>query len=262
MGGDPGLFGPGSVTWELNREQAVLLAGPAAAVLQVAHPQVARGVAAHSRFREDATGRLMRTLDAVYTVAFGSMEEVRVVKERVAEAHRAVRGPGYSAFDPGAQLWVLATLIMGSYEIARHVTGPLSMEEKERFLEENSRFGEVFGLSRDRVPRGWVAFEEYWRGMLEGDVLGSDPICGEVARAVVRPVRPLTFRLLSPVLEGLAVGLMPERLVAKLGLRKGAGTRWLWGILRGGLRWMVPRLPGGIRFAPAYHRACRRLRVG
>ncbi len=262
MGGDPGLFGPGSVTWKLNREQAVLLAGPAAAVLQVAHPQVARGVAEHSRFQEDAAGRLVRTLDAVYAVAFGGIDEVNHVKERVERAHRAVRGPGYNAFDPEAQLWVLATLIMGSYEMGRRVTGPLSMEERDRFLEENRRFGEVFGLNRERLPEGWVAFEAYWYGMLEGDLLGSEPVCGEMARAVVRPRKPWTFRVLSPVLEGLAVGLMPERLIGRLGLCRGGTSRLLWAMVGGALKHVAPRLPGRIRFAQAYHQACRRLGVG
>ncbi len=42
VGGDPGLFGPGSMMWYVNRERIVLLSGPAAVTLQVAHPQVAR----------------------------------------------------------------------------------------------------------------------------------------------------------------------------------------------------------------------------
>jgi uncharacterized protein (DUF2236 family) len=102
---------PNGVTRRINRELFVLLGGPAAAVLQVAHPVVARGVAGHSRFREDPMGRLGRTLAAVYTISFGTPEEIERVRQNVARAHRAVRGEGYSAFDPAAQRWVLATLI-------------------------------------------------------------------------------------------------------------------------------------------------------
>src|SRR3989440_9384676 len=48
-----GLFGPGSLTWRVNREGVLLLGGGAALVLQVAHPLVAAGVEEHSNYRED-----------------------------------------------------------------------------------------------------------------------------------------------------------------------------------------------------------------
>jgi uncharacterized protein (DUF2236 family) len=97
MAGEFIPFGPDSMMWRINREQVVLLAGPAAAVLQVAHPQVAMGVAAHSKFRTDSIGRLNRTLEAVYFVAFGTSEEVERVRDGVARAHprcfRAINHP-------------------------------------------------------------------------------------------------------------------------------------------------------------------------
>src|SRR5690606_37813674 len=53
--------------WRITREQVLLLGGPSAAILQIAHPTVALGVAHHSDFRADTLGRLRRTLDAIYT---------------------------------------------------------------------------------------------------------------------------------------------------------------------------------------------------
>ncbi|MFM8716268.1 MAG: oxygenase MpaB family protein, partial [Spartobacteria bacterium] len=172
-------FKPDSMMWRLNRERVVLLAGPAAAVLQVAHPQVAMGVAAHSRFRTDSIGRLRRTLDAVYAVAFGSQSEVARVRQAVARAHRPVQGESpqhYSAFDPGAQLWVLATLVMASVTMFRRFVGPLTENELNQFLVENARFGEVFGLAPAMLPTTWEKFEAYWREMIEGPLLGSHPL--------------------------------------------------------------------------------------
>ena len=50
----PGLYGPESEAWRLNREAMLLLgAGPRALLLQLAHPQVAAGVEEHSDFRAD-----------------------------------------------------------------------------------------------------------------------------------------------------------------------------------------------------------------
>ncbi len=42
----------------MNRYANGLLFGPAAVLLQVAHPRVVQGVADHSDFREDALGNL------------------------------------------------------------------------------------------------------------------------------------------------------------------------------------------------------------
>src|SRR5438093_12192393 len=69
--GDPGLFGPGSVVWRVGRERVLLAGGPAALLLQLAHPLVAEGVAAHSGFEREPLQRLMATLDATLTITFG-----------------------------------------------------------------------------------------------------------------------------------------------------------------------------------------------
>lgn len=257
MNGIDGFFGGGSMMWRINRERLVLLAGPAAAVMQVAHPQVARGVAAHSRFREDAGGRLMRTLDAVYAVAFGTREDIAIVRKRVAAAHAKVRGDGYSAFDPDAQLWVMATLIQGSVSMFRRFIGELSAEQLDGFLIENRAFGEVFGLPPGYMPATWPAFESYWNEMTSGNLLGSDPLCGEVARAVARPAGPWWLKMFSPVIEELAAGLIGEALVERLGLRRRTA-----GVLWPGLDGLVPVLarltPPCLRFCRAYRRAISR----
>jgi uncharacterized protein (DUF2236 family) len=252
-------FGPDSQMWRINREILVLLAGPAAAVLQVAHPVVARGVAAHSNFRKDSTGRLARTLDAVYTVAFGTEEEVRRVRREVARAHAAVRGEGYNAFDPEAQLWVMATLILGSTSMFRRFVAPLSNAELEAFLDESAAFGAVFGLDPALLPKSWNAFEKYCYSMLHGKLLGSEAICGEVARAVICPDAPIFMRALSPIFRALALELLPAQLAERLGLGKSRLRRPLWKTLDILLPPLLDKMPRALRFAPAYLRALKRV---
>ena len=69
--GDPGVFGPGSLAWTINRESVLLLGGARALLMQIAHPQVAAGVADHSDFTRNPYDRLWRTVDAALTVIFG-----------------------------------------------------------------------------------------------------------------------------------------------------------------------------------------------
>jgi uncharacterized protein (DUF2236 family) len=76
--GDPGLFGPDSEAWRLDREAMLLLgAGPRALLLQIAHPSVAAGVAEHSNFREDPWRRLDGTLRSFLTIIYGSTTRPR-----------------------------------------------------------------------------------------------------------------------------------------------------------------------------------------
>lgn len=248
----PGLFGPESLMWKINRERVVLLAGPAAAVLQAAHPQVAMGVANHSRFREDAGGRLHRTLDAVYSVTFGGREAVERIQKDVGKMHERVRGQGYSAGAPEAQLWVVATLIMASVSMFERFVAPLSMTEKNSFLMENRSFAEVFGMPPEVLPGTWEDFCQYWRKMVEGETLGSIPQCGEVARAVLQPTTPGGFRVLHPILPALASVLIPEKLSARLGLPEGWPPAQTWGVLDRILPILIPRLPPRVRFSGHY----------
>ncbi len=257
--GQAGDRGPGWITWEINRELFVLLGGPAAAVLQVAHPVVARGVAAHSRFREDSAGRLARTLQAVYAVTFGSDKEVERTRREVARAHRAVRGEGYSAFDPEAQRWVLATLIWCSVSLYERWIRKLCPEERERLLEENQLFAEAFGLAARDLWGSWAEFENYWHATLQSPELGALAASREITRAVLMPRTPWSLRLFSPLWVALARPFFPaplaERLDFPTSVWEGPGWRFL--------DWFMPRfwtrLPGGLRFAPAYRSALRRL---
>ncbi|MFV0336768.1 MAG: oxygenase MpaB family protein, partial [Chthoniobacterales bacterium] len=85
-------FSPNSSLWKVTSELVILLGGPMAAVLQAAHPEVAVAVTHHSSFKTDPTGRLERTLEAVYTLVFGTQEEAEALVAHIAEIHRHIRG--------------------------------------------------------------------------------------------------------------------------------------------------------------------------
>src|SRR5919201_1183445 len=144
---DAGLFGPGSVTWRVNREGVLLVVGGAALVLQVAHPLVAAGVAEHSNYREDPWGRLYRTLDLTTKIVFGSTEVAEEAAARIRHVHGRVHGettePGgrypagtpYDARDPELLMWVHATLVDTSLLVYTRYVGPLSIGEQQRYYE-------------------------------------------------------------------------------------------------------------------------------
>ena len=110
--GDPGYFGPGSVTWQVHGDlPSMLVGGIASLLLQSLHPLAMAGVADHSNYREDPLGRLQRTALFVGTTSFGSTQAADRAIEMVKVIHSRVVGVGptgepYQANDPDLLTWV------------------------------------------------------------------------------------------------------------------------------------------------------------
>lgn len=257
-----GLFSPDSAMWRLNRERFVLLGGASAAILQAAHPMVAMGVAAHSSFRDDTIGRLRRTLDAVYMISFGTREDAEQVMRNIRTAHARVRGDSpqkYSAMDSDAQMWVLATLIMTTVEMHRRFAAPPDRADCGRFYADMRVFGRCFGLDPAFGPQTWDEFTAYYEEMLCGPLLGSHPLCSEVACAIVLPRRPLVLRWLAPLLAPFACAYVPEPLRTRLRLPWRERLQPVIQAMERSIAWLLPMLPDCVRFAPAYRRAASRI---
>ncbi len=162
--GDAGLFGPGSQAWLIGRERVVLAAGPAALLLQLAHPLVAAGVAEHSDFSTDPLRRLRGTLDATLTVVFGDRQQALAAAARVAARHRSVAGhtqlpvgrfpagTAYRAADPELARWVHATLVWTALELFDALVAPLSLAHRSRYVREMTAFGQLFGVPEHLLP--------------------------------------------------------------------------------------------------------------
>ena len=75
-------------------ESASLAGGVAAVLLQIAHPAVAAGVAAHSSF---TYRRIERARRSVVYILFGTPEEKRQITDATHRAHAQVKGKEYDA---------------------------------------------------------------------------------------------------------------------------------------------------------------------
>ena len=133
--------------WKINREAVLLGAGPAALLLQIAHPLVAEGVAQHSTFEQDPFARLRGTLITTMDLVFGDGRRAEAAVRRLNSVHAGVRGPGYRALDPALLLWVQVTLIKTSVEAYSRWVAPLSNDEMERFWQEARSVGTRLGIS-------------------------------------------------------------------------------------------------------------------
>ena len=278
--GDPGLFGPGSEAWRLDREAMLLLgAGPRALLLQIAHPSVAAGVAEHSNFREDPWRRLDGTLRSFLTIIYGSTSAARAEIRRLNELHRGIVGPGYSARDPELSLWVHATLIESTLAAYDAWLEPLSRARRAQLYEETKPLARAFGITDGLLPADLDAFDAYYAGMLGPDgPVHPTPVARELARSILRPpLGPLAKLAPAPVGPSVrpllelvpvqayawtlwpSVGLLPARVREEYGLAWGPLHEAVSGWLVAGWQAWRPLIPTGWRWMPQARAADRRI---
>jgi uncharacterized protein (DUF2236 family) len=277
-GADPGLYGPRSEAWRLNRESMLLLgAGPRALLLQLAHPAVAAGVDEHSDFRADPWSRLLATIRSYLTIVYGTTAAARGEIRRLNALHRRISGLGYSARDPELSLWVHATLIDSTIAVADAWLEPLSRSRRAAFYAETRPIGRAFGVPEDLLPVDLDAFEAYVAEMLAPDgPLRVSATARELGRAVLDPpLAPLAAWL--PGGDGVrsalarvpprayawtlwpAVELLPPAVREAYGLRWGQRERLVSRWLVAGWRAWRPLLPEGFRQMPRARAADRRM---
>jgi uncharacterized protein (DUF2236 family) len=279
---DPGLFGPDSEAWRLDREAMLLLgAGPRALLLQIAHPHVAAGVADHSNFQADPWRRLDGTVRSYLRIVYGSTPQARGEIRRLNALHRGIVGAGYSARDPALSLWVHATLVDSTIVSYDRWYETMSRERRARYYEETKPIGRAFGIPESLLPADVDAFETYVDGMLAPDgPVHVSPVARELAATILRPplaplaglvppIEPLARPILARIpVEAYswsmwpAIGLLPEGVRDEFGLRWGPLERAVSAWLVAGWRSWLPLIPAGWRWMPQARAADRRMAGG
>jgi uncharacterized protein (DUF2236 family) len=258
---DPGLFGPHSVLWRVNRESAVTLAGSCAILMQFAHPKVAAGVRDHSRYQVDAAGRLRRTMDLTLAIVFGPRPEAMQAVRAINSRHRAVRGPGYSAMDPELLLWVHATLVYSAIRGYRALVGPLSDAEADQYYQDTKEIGVLLGIPRVIYPARVDAFDAYLHRMIDSREVAVGADARQMAEHVLRPEFRGVPRMAFAPLGVITAGLLPSVLREAYGLKWGRAQRAAFAACRMGLPHLVRIAPEPVRWLPPARNAYRRLRV-
>lgn len=260
--GDPGWFGPRSAAWRINGETALLLAGPRALLMQIAHPAVARGVIQHSGFRRDPFERLRRTLESMLAITFGDHREAARAAEAVNDVHRRVRGvmpdgSPYDALDPELLLWVHATLVDSALVAYERFVAPIPPPARERYYAEMGRQATALRVPADLLPPTHEDFRRYVTATTAGLDVGDD--ARSLLDDVLLPPVPLALASVSALIRALTVAMMPASLANGFGLRQTAATRMTLETTGAALRGLLPVLPDVLRHWPHARAAARRV---
>ena len=257
--GDPGLFGPESVTWRVHGDfTSMLCGGVSALLLQMLHPLALAGVWDHSSFREDMLGRLRRTSQFVSCTTFGPTRDANALIEKVKSIHLRVTGTDafgtpYAASDPQLLVWVHVTEAYSFLQSHLRYRNPaLSLDDQNRYYQEFARVAESLGSAN--VPDSVAAVEAYLQAMR------PQLRCDERTREVVRLLQnaPAPSRLAKPVgslMIQAGIELLPDWAARQLGISIFRAKRQM-------LRFAIRRIASVLRWAVrngSWHRAMRRM---
>ncbi len=250
--GDPGLLGPGAMSWRVIADPAAFVGGIRGLLIQAAHPEVVAGVDQHSRYQDDPLGRLSRTSAYVTATTFGSMPEVHEAIRQVRKAHASVkgvssRGHRYNAADPGHAAWVHNALT-DSFLTANQVYAghPLTEVEADRFVEEQTKVGALLGA--DPMP---PTAAELSRWVTDHPEIGPSPEMEEVVEFLTDPPLSPGIKTGYMVLLEAAVFTLPPRLTTILGVKPKPAADLVGRAAVRSLRW-------ALGYSPSWALALRR----
>ncbi|WP_062385071.1 oxygenase MpaB family protein [Pseudomonas abietaniphila] len=259
--GDPGLFGPQAVCWQVHGDfPSMLIGGICALMLQMLHPRVLAGVWDHSNFRDDMLGRLRRTGQFISGTTFGSTHDANWLIDKVRNIHSQISGIApdgsrYSADDPQLLTWVHVAEV-SSFMAAhlRYLNPALPLDEQDRYYAETALVAERLG-ARD-VPRSTHAIAQYLERMR------PQLMCDERTREVLRILQgaPAPSRMARPMgslMMQAGIELLPVWASGLFGIRMSEFKRSL---IRLGVNRTAPVLRWAVRNA-SVHRARRRMGV-
>lgn len=257
--GDPGLFGPQSVSWRVHGDfTSMLIGGITALMLQMLHPAALAGVWDHSNFRADLIGRLRRTGQFIAGTTFGGVDDAEHLIQRVRQIHNNVvgttaYGEPYSANDPYLLTWVHVAEVSSFLAAHLRYKNPLlSPELQDQYYAEIALVAERLGardVPKSRIEiatfinniRPELKFDDRTQEVL--DVLFNAP----APSALAKPVGSLMLRA--------GVDLLPAWARQQLHLALGDSESMA---IRTGVRSLAPVLRWAVRNGSS-HRAHRRL---
>jgi uncharacterized protein (DUF2236 family) len=266
---DVGLFGPGSITWRVHADPAMLLAGLRALLLQTCHPVVMNGFAANSTYRHDPWGRLERTGSFVDIVTYGTRAEAEAAGARVRALHARLApvtdeetGLSRRLDEPDLLLWVHCAEVDSFLSTYRRCGGQLNAREADRYVAEMRESARLVGLQPSLVPATVADLADYFPAVRPE--LRITPQARDAVRWAFTPRMPLWVTLATPAritwagLVAIAAAMLPRWARRLYGLPGLPTTDVTASIAGRAVRTALLAVPEHVRASPTRHAALRR----
>lgn len=211
--GDPGLFGPDSVTWRVHADLSMFVGGISALMLQALHPLALAGVLEHSDYRTDPLRRLSRTSSFVAATTYASTPVAETMIDIVRAVHRRVVGTApdgrpYSAGDPDLLRWIhVAELDSFLRSHLRYHPSPIWGADIDRYLAENAVVAQRLGATD--VPANQAQVRAYFAA-IQPDLEAGDQ-AHEAMAFLSSPWGPdPVTRVVAGMISQAAIDLLPD----------------------------------------------------
>jgi len=260
------LYAPDSAFWQVNRELAILLAGPRMLLMQVAHPMVAASVYHHSYVFQKPLLRLYRTLSLTMTLIYGTQAEIHHAVAEIERVHRPAsgklsestgkhkQGAAYNPRNPRQAMWVYATLIEGALDAYERFVSPLSTERQEAYYQDSLIFAETMHIPRRYLPDSYAGLLDYMQQAVACEEVHVGPWARKIAPFLTLQASRLGRYPAYPLFR-LTVNTLPESIRAQYGYARYAWEQPLLNFNLRCIRLLLPLLPAVLRFQPHYRRA-------
>jgi len=200
--------------------------------MQALHPGTLRGVAQHSRYKDDPLGRLAGTIRWLTVTTFGSHSAVANEAARVNRLHTRVTGTyevskdvsrDYKAADPDLLLWVHIAF-MDSFLTCHQMYAWREIPGgADNYISQWSRSVEPLGLTG--VPMTKAALVANIDDYLQRGLLRVDDSTRDVVRFIRNPPLPGIAKYVYGLLFQAAVISLEPDFRTMLGLK--AAPRWI-----------------------------------
>jgi uncharacterized protein (DUF2236 family) len=264
-----GIFGPRSVTWQVDREAAIFLGAGRALLLQLAHPWVAAAIEQHSDTFADPIGRFHRTFSVVFSMVFGSLDQSLSAAHRLHRRHAEIEGrlpSAAGAFPAGSSYcanavpalrWVHATLVETALLAYELVLPPLTPEQRERYYSESRLFAALFGIPDECLPHDWTAFSAYTAAIVQSDTLFVSDQARIMGRRLIAGAD--TWLAVPASYRALTTMLLPPRIREAFEFPYGTAEQRSVRALAARIRRVYKFLPARLRYVGPYQEAEQRL---
>jgi len=217
--GDPGLFGPQSVTWKVHADfSAMMVGGLSSLMIQALHPRALAAVWDHSNFRHQLKARLGRTALFVAATTYGSVDLATKHVQRVNAIHAKIKGidlkgQAYIANEPHLLRWVHLVETISFLNAYQHLAvQPLCQSDCDRYVVEMNKVGEMLGATN--LP---LTFSDAKHAMTQYEPeLVFDQRTRETLRSIESYSVDLTEKPFFALILSASFDIVPQWLLQKL----------------------------------------------